>query len=93
MSWQLGIKTYFENGHLKVLNVLENSAGYNSKLIKEDEILAVNDFRIDNNLDHWLNYFENDQIILKVSRNGKILDLKMKTINDNQYFNYKFTKE
>lgn len=93
ISWQLGIKTYFENGHLKVLNVLENSAGYNSKLIKEDEILAVNDFRIDNNLDHWLNYFENDQIILKVSRNGKILDVNINSSNDNQYFKYKFSEE
>ena len=65
ISWQLGLKTYFKNGHLKVLNVLEGSAAYGSLVVKEDEILAINDFRIDNNLDHWLNYFENDQIVLK----------------------------
>ena len=93
ISWQLGLKTYFKNGHLKVLNVLENSAGHNSKIIKEDEILAVNDFRIDNNLEHWLNYFENDNIVLKVSRNGKILDINMNSSNDIQYFKYKFSEE
>ena len=93
ISWQLGLKTYFKNGHLKVSNVLENSAGHNSKLIKEDEILAVNDFTIDNNLEHWLNYFENDNIVLKVSRNGKILDINMNSSNDIQYFKYKCSEE
>ena len=93
ISWQLGLKTYFKNGHLKVSNVLENSAGHNSKLISEDEILAVNDFRIDNNLEHWLNYFENDNIVLKVSRNGKILDINMNSSNDIQYFKYKCSEE
>jgi predicted metalloprotease with PDZ domain len=93
ISWQLGLKTYFKNGHLKVLNVLEGSAAYKSLVVKEDEILAINDFRIDNNLDHWLNYFENDQIVLKVSRNGKILDINMNSSNDNQYFKYKLSEE
>ena len=67
--------------------------GHNSKIIKEDEILAVNDFRIDNNLEHWLNYFENDNIVLKVSRNGKILDINMNSSNDIQYFKYKCSEE
>jgi predicted metalloprotease with PDZ domain len=62
-------------------------------VVKEDEILAINDIRIDNNLNHWLNYFENDQIVLKVSRNGKILDINMNSSNDNQYFKYKFFEE
>ena len=93
ISWQLGLKTYFKNGHLKVLNVLEGSAAYGSLVVKEDEILAINDFRIDNNLDHWLNYFENDQIVLKVSRNGKISDINMNSSNDKQYFKYKFFEE
>ena len=92
-SWQFGIKTYLKNGNLKVLNVLENSAGYNSILIKEDEILAVNNFKVDNNFDHWLNYFQDDKIVLKVNRNGKILNVNMNSSNDNQYFNYKFSEE
>ena len=93
ISWQLGLKTYFKNGHLKVLNVLEGSAAYDSLLVKEDEILAINDFRIDNNLDHWLNYFENDQIVLKVSRNGRILDININNSNHIQYFKYKLSEE
>ena len=42
---------------------------------------------------YWLNYFENDNIVLKVSRNGKILDINMNSSNDNQYFKYKFFEE
>ena len=93
IGWQYGIKTYNKDKKLLVQNVLENSAGDKSLIVKEDEIIAVNEFRLEDNFDNWLGYFKNDEIVLKVNRNGKILDLKMKTINDNQYFNYKFTKE
>ena len=60
-SWQLGLKPILKMAIIKVLNVLEGSAAYNSLIVMEDEILAINDFRIDNNLDHWLNYFKNDE--------------------------------
>jgi len=93
ICWQYGIKTYNKDKKVIVQNILENSAGDKSLIVKEDEIIAVNEFRIEYNFDNWLGYFENDEIVLKVNRNGKIFDLKMKTINDNQYFNYKFTKE
>jgi len=93
ICWQYGIKTYNKDKKVIVQNILENSAGDKSLIVKEDEIIAVNEFHIEDNFDNWLGYFENDEIVLKVNRNGKIFDLKMKTINDNQYFNYKFTKE
>ena len=39
-------------------------------LMEDDQILAVNNYSLNNNLDKWLNYFNDDDIILKISRKG-----------------------
>ena len=61
--------------------------------MEDDQILAVNNYILNNNLDKWLNYFNDDDIILRISRKGKIMDLKLKKENDIQYFNYKFSEK
>ena len=81
ISWQYGIKTYNKDKKVIVQNILENSAGDKSLIVKEDEIIAVNEFRIEDNFDNWLGYFENDEIVLKVNRNGKIFNLKILIFN------------
>ena len=73
--------------------MLENSAAFNSHLMEDDQILAVNNYSLNKDLDKWLNYFNDDDIILRISRNGKIMDLKLKKENDIQYFNYKFSEK
>ena len=92
-SWNYGFKSSFINNKLKIISVLENSAAFNSYLVEDDCILAVNNYSLENNLDKWLNYFNNDDIVLKISRKGKIMDLKLNKENDIQYFNYKFFKK
>jgi predicted metalloprotease with PDZ domain len=92
-SWNFGFKSNLINNKLKINSVLENSAAFNSHLVEDDYILAVNNYSLENNLDKWLNYFNNDDIILKISRKGKIMDLKLNKENDIQYFNYKFLKK
>jgi predicted metalloprotease with PDZ domain len=91
-SWKYGFKTSLINSSLKVINVLEDSAAFKSHLVEDDQIIAVNNYKLDNNLDKWLNYFVNDEIIITILRNNKILNLKLNKENDNQYFNYKFSK-
>ena len=72
--------------------MLENSAAFNSHLMEDDQIL-VNNYSLNKDLDKWLNYFNDDDIILRISRKGKIMDLKLKKENDIQYFNYKFSEK
>ena len=55
--------------------------------------MAVKNYNLDDNLDKWLNYFNGDDIILKISRKNEIMDLKLKKENDIQYFKYKLTKK
>ena len=73
--------------------MLENSAAYKSKLALNHQILAINDFNIHNNLENWLEYFENDKVVLKINRNGKIINLDLVKPNDIQYFDYKISKK
>ena len=73
--------------------MLENSAAFNSHLMEDDQILAVNNYSLNNDLDKWLNYFNDDDIVLRISRKGKIMDLKLKKENDIQYFKYKFSEK
>ena len=92
-SWNYGFKSSLNSNNIKVINVLENSAAFNSHLMENDQILAVNNYSLNNDLDKWLNYFNDDDIILRISRKGKIMDLKLKKENDIQYFNYKFSEK
>lgn len=92
-SWNYGFKSSLNSNTFKVINVLEDSAAFNSNLVEGDQILAVNNYNLDDNLDKWLNYFNGDDIILKISRKNEIMDLKLKKENDIQYFKYKLTKK
>ena len=85
---QYGFKTITYQSDLKISNVLENSAAFKSRLAVDDKILAINNFFLEENLENWLEYFKNDQVILKINRNGKILNLKIDQPNDIQYYIY-----
>ena len=71
-----------------VSSVLENSASYISGLAKDDVILAINNFKVNNNLKKWMNYFYNDSKVFTIERNQKLIELELKRINDFQYYEY-----
>jgi predicted metalloprotease with PDZ domain len=92
-SWQYGFKTKLKSGKVEIENVLENSAAYNSSLVFKDQILAVNNFHLENNLEHWLEYFKDEDVVLIINRGGRVLELKINKRNNYQYFNYKISKK
>ena len=91
-SWQYGFKTKSTSGKVEIENVLEKSAAYNSPLVFKDQILAVNNFYLENNLEHWLEYFKDEDVILTIKRGGRVLELKINKRNNYQYFKYKISK-
>ena len=91
-SWQYGFKTKSTIGKVEIENVLEKSAAYNSPLVFKDQILAVNNFYLENNLEHWLEYFKDEDVVLTINRGGRVLELKINKRNNYQYFNYKISK-
>jgi predicted metalloprotease with PDZ domain len=91
-SWQYGFKTKSTSGKVEIENVLEKSAAYNSPLVFKDQIIAVNNFYLENNLEHWLEYFKDEDVVLTINRGGRVLELKINKRNNYQYFNYKISK-
>jgi predicted metalloprotease with PDZ domain len=91
-SWQYGFKTKSTSGKVEIENVLEKSAAYNSSLVFKDQIIAVNNFYLENNLDYWLEYFKDEDVVLTINRGGRVLELKINKRNNYQYFNYKISK-
>ena len=91
-SWQYGFKTKSTIGKVEIENVLEKSAAYNSPLVFKDQILAVNNFYLENNLEHWLEYFKDEDVVLTIKRGGRVLELKINKRNNYQYFKYKISK-
>lgn len=91
-SWQYGFKTKLTSGKVEIENVLEKSAAYNSPLVFKDQIIAVNNFYLENNLEHWLEYFKDEDVVLTINRGGRVLELKINKRNNYQYFNYKISK-
>ena len=92
-SWQYGFKTKSTSGKVEIENVLEKSAAYNSPLVFKDQIVAVNNFYLENNLEHWLEYFKDEDVVLTINRGGRVLELKINKRNNYQYFNYKISKK
>ena len=88
ITWQYGFKCILRNEKFVVSSVLENSASYISGLAKDDVILAINNFKVDNNLKQWMNYFYNDSKVFAIERNQKLIELELKSLNDFQYYEY-----
>ena len=75
-----------------VHNLLEKSSAFLSGLAIGDKLISINDYAINNDLNSWLNYFQNESIILSVERDSLVTELKLEHINNNQYFTYKVKK-
>ena len=83
-----GLKTLVRDGNLLVVSVLEGSAAYLSALAKDDKLIAVNGFTINNDLESWIKYFSEDDLVLLIEREGKLKEIRLGKINDFQYYNY-----
>ncbi len=81
----LGIKTIPQNNNLVIKSILSNSAAANSSLMLEDEIIALNRFETNLELDKWLNHFTEEALVLLVKRKGKYLDINITKSNSNTF--------
>ncbi|MBI3134352.1 MAG: M61 family metallopeptidase [Bacteroidetes bacterium] len=71
----LGVKTVLTGDKTIVKQISPGSTADLGKVILEDEIIAVNGYRVTGNLDKWVEYYKDSQIELTVSRAGRILTL------------------
>lgn len=71
----LGLKSLVENNKTIIKKIYPGSAIDLGGAILEDEILSINGFAVNNDLDKWVEYFQDDQIELSLNRKGKIITI------------------
>ena len=89
-----GIKAVFDQQKYKVLSVYPNSPAEKAGLSVDDEIITVNGFTFNNDLDRWMEYFLGEEISVVVKRKyGKVEELQMISTKALQYANYSIQKQ
>lgn len=94
-----GFKISADKNTTRILKIYPGSVAHDSGLFDEDELISINRYKIENNLEHWCRYFENETIILKVFTNKSERTIKLKPGKEKYYQRYsivrskKITKE
>ena len=81
---RLGIKTVRKNDKEIISAIFPGSPGDIGGLAIHDEIISVNKTPINNNLDLWLKYFEDDIKSFEIFREGKSIEKSLPEVN--RYF-------
>ena len=85
---RLGVKANLMNNQLKSMAIFPGSPYDVAGGMLDDEIIAVNDVKINNDFNQWLAFFENSSKKLTVNRKGKIFDLFLPEVSRTFYQRY-----
>lgn len=89
----LGVKGVSENDGVKVKIIYPGSGADLSGIMVDDTIVAINDIKINRDLDRWLQYFRDDEILLTIYTNqGVFKRLKIPHTNRVYFKNYEIKK-
>lgn len=91
----LGFKVRIENGATIVDNIYPNSLAENLGLSANDEIIAINGIKLNQDIEHWCNYFCKDNIALSIKKElGTIYKLVFESTDKSEGFkDYKIVKD
>ena len=82
---RLGFKSVSPGASFVVSAIYPGSPAELGELRINDEIIAVNNHLVNNDLDQWLTYFTDDEKDLTVKRAGLLLTLKLPEVNRSFY--------
>jgi predicted metalloprotease with PDZ domain len=77
----LGIKTILNGQNFIIQSLFPGSTSDMGGLMLEDEILAVNGYACQGELDRWLEMHDNDQKRLMIQRKGKLFEIALPELN------------
>lgn len=82
---KLGFKYLPKGKNAVVQSIYPGSPAENGGLSIGDEIIAINEFQLNSDLDRWLRYFENEEIELSIFRETKLFEITLNTSNVSFY--------
>jgi predicted metalloprotease with PDZ domain len=86
---KLGFKVLSKGKNFLVQAIHPQSPAASGGLSLGDEIFAVNDIRLNGDLNQWLQYFDSEQKSLTLSREGKMMKITLISSVNFYYFDYK----
>ena len=92
ISRRYGIKGIWFNHQYKINSVAEGSSADCSGLIPGDKIHSINGYKLNNDLENWLDYFKNDEVVLSIEREGELKRMTLSIQNEKQFYNYTVEK-
>lgn len=91
---KFGFKVRYENNNCIIDNIVPNAIAEKLGLAVGDEILAINNIKLANDLEQWGNYFGDDKQTITIKRAlGKIENIDLKQDKNNYFNNYKLLKQ
>jgi predicted metalloprotease with PDZ domain len=85
---RLGFKFAPNGTNTVVTSIYSGSPADLGGLMIGDEIIALNGYLSNLEIDKWLNYFDNDQKELTIARAGKLINLEIPEVNRYFYAEY-----
>lgn len=85
---KLGFKTIPQAQNFIVKAIYPGSPAEMGGLMLEDEIIGVNSYMCNSELDKWLNYFDDEIKVLTINRRGKLLEISFPTAVRYFYLDY-----
>ncbi len=86
---KLGFKVLSKGKNFVVQAIHPQSPAALGGLSLGDEITAVNDIRLNGDLNQWLQYFDSEQKSLTISREGRMMNIQLTGSDNCYYFDYK----
>ena len=86
---RLGMKTIPNGANFIIKELYPGSPAEIGGLMLEDEIIAINGYSCQGELDKWLNYFNNDIKVITVQRAGRVVETKLPEVDRNFFMDYK----
>ncbi|NCP45471.1 MAG: PDZ domain-containing protein [Flavobacteriales bacterium] len=91
---KFGFKVRYENNSCIIDNVVPNTEAEKAGIAIGDEILAINNIKLANDLEHWSTYFGDDEQIITLKRAlGKVENIDLKQAKNNYFNNYQLLKQ
>ena len=92
ISRRYGLKGIWFNHQYKITSVTEGSSADFSGLIPSDKIHSINGYKLNNDIENWLDYFKDDEVVLSIEREGELKRMELLIQNENQFYNYTVEK-
>lgn len=90
---EFGMKLKAANNTVKIAQIVADSPAANAGLSVEDELIAINGVKIDNNIEDLFAYYQADTMEMTIFRNHHLRQIHLKADGNTFFPHYKLVKQ